>query len=313
MKKYANFSIVIPVYNEEKNIRILGAAISNALKKFRAYEVIFVDDGSTDNTQAEILNLKSKDSSVDLIRFRRNFGKTAALAAGFKRAKGKVIITMDGDLQDDPSYIPRFLEKIDEGYDLVVGWKEKKYRGYNIKIIPSKAYNILTRYFTDMKLHDFDCPFKAFRKNVASGLYIYGELHRYIPVLVNQKGFKIGEIKVKNLSRVHGQSKFNSTRILKGFLDLITVLFLTRFAKRPLHFFGSIGLILLLLGFILGLFLVIKRFIFGILIVQEEEVFILLTILFTILGVQFISLGLISEMLVYLNQMKKDENAPKEE
>lgn len=305
MKKNTSISIVIPVYNEEKNIPILGNKIYSTLKNFKPYEVIFIDDGSVDNTSTEILNLKKKNIPIRLIRFRGNFGKSAALAAGLKYARGDIIITMDGDLQDDPSDIPKFLEKIGEGYDFVVGWKEKKYTGYNLRNISSKVFNILTRFLTGIKLHDFDCPFKAFKRNVASEIYIYGELHRYIPVLVKEKGFKIGEVKVKNLSRLYGKSKFNSTRIVKGFLDLITVSFLTRFVNRPLHFFGSMGLILLFSGFISGLYLVIKRFIFGILIVNEAEVLILLAILFIILGVEFISIGLIGEMLVYLTQKKR--------
>lgn len=302
-------SIIIPVFNEQGSIEPLYKKLKSVLDRVK-HEIIFVDDGSTDNTPDIISKLKNKDKNVRSIISRRNFGKSAALAAGLKNSTGEVIITMDGDLQDDPSDISKFLEKINKGYDLIVGWKPRKYRWYNLKIIPSKIFNILTRLLTGLKLHDFDCPFKAFKRTVIGGLDIYGELHRYIPVLVHQKGFKIGEVKIKNLSRVYGKSKFGYSRIMKGFLDLITVFFLTRFVKRPLHFFGSVGLTLLFLGLILGMCLIIKRLIFGIIIVKEA--FILLAILSIILGVQFISIGLIGEMLANLNHGEKDEDVFRE-
>ena len=209
---------------------------------------------------------------------------------------------MDGDLQDDPSDIPKLLEKINLGYDLVVGWKKKKYKWYDLKSIPSMIFNASTRALTGIKLHDIDCPFKAFDRKVVDELDIYGELHRYIPVLAHQKGFKIGEVEIKNLPRVSGKSKFGYGRIIRGFLDLITVIFITRFVKRPLHFFGSIGIVLLVLGFVSGAALAVKRFVFGILIVKEA--YVLLTVLFIILGVQFISIGLIGEMMVSTGRNK---------
>lgn len=301
MNKGKLISIVIPVFNEQNNIKILYKRLKSVLAEAN-YEIIYVDDGSTDNTPKIIEELKKGDKSVKLIQFRRNFGKSDALNAGLKNAKGSIVITMDGDLQDDPSDIPRLLGKIGLGYDLVVGWKKKKYRWYNLKIIPSRIFNILTRILTGIKLHDIDCPFKAFNRKVVDELNIYGELHRYIPVLAHQKGFKIGEVEIKNLPRVSGKSKFGHGRVIKGFLDLITVIFITRFVKRPLHFFGSIGIVLLMLGFVLGAVLAIERFVFGMLIVKEA--YVLLTVLFIILGVQFISIGLIGEMLVSAGRNK---------
>lgn len=304
MKKTDLVSIVIPVFNEYANIGPLYKKIKRAVTSLN-YEIVYVDDGSKDNTPNAIAELQKKDKAVKLIRFRRNFGKSAALAAGLKNAKGDIIITMDGDLQDDPSDIPKFLEKVNLGYDLVVGWKQKKYNWYSLKFIPSKVFNLLTDMLTGIKLHDVDCPFKAFKSEAAKGLIIYGELHRYIPVLVHQDGFKVAEVKIKNLPRISGESKFGSARILKGFLDLITVLFLTRFIKRPLHFFGGIGIFFLSLGTISGLYLLYVKFILGEMIGQRP--LLILTILLIFLGTQFISIGLMGEMIVNTSQKKKDE------
>jgi glycosyltransferase involved in cell wall biosynthesis len=293
MKKADLISIIIPVFNEEGNIGLLYNKIKRAVSKFR-HEIIYVDDGSTDGTYKAIQELKNKDANVKLVKFRKNSGKSAALAAGFKNAAGSVIVTMDGDLQDDPADINKFLEKIDSGYDLVVGWKQNKYKFYSLKFVPSKLFNVLTRMLTGVKLHDIDCPFKAFRSEVTKEITIYGELHRYIPVLAYQKGFKISEVKISNLPRKSGKSKFGFGRVIRGFLDLITVLFLTRFVRRPLHFFGSLGLTLLFLGIILGIVLAVQRFVFEMLI---KDYLIISSVLFIILGVQFISLGLIGEMI----------------
>ena len=297
--KSPDISIVIPVHNEEGNIGKLYLKLIEVLKG-RRYEILFIDDGSTDGTYQKIMNIRKKDSSVKPVRFKRNFGKSAALAAGLKSAAANIVITMDGDLQDDPSDIPKLLEKINEGYDMVVGWKQKKYSVFSPKFLASRIFNVLTKFLTGIKLHDFDCPFKALRKDVAKSLNVYGELHRYIPVLADQEGFKIGEVKIKNLPRTHGKSKFNYTRLVRGFLDLITVLFLTRFLKRPLHFFGSIGLLLSLLGFTIGVLLVIRKFIFGI-VIKDNDI-IIFTVTLIILGAQFISIGLIGEMLANINQ-----------
>jgi len=303
MEKTNLISVIIPVFNEQDNIKPLYQKLKSEISRLK-HEIIYIDDGSKDNTSKIITELKKKDNSVELIRFRKNFGKSEALSSGFKNAKGSIVITMDGDLQDDPKDIHKFLEKLNSGYDLVVGWKQKKYRWYNLKFIPSKIFNILTNTLTGIKLHDIDCPFKAFKREVTNEITIYGELHRYIPVLVHQKGFKIGEVKIKNLARKSGKSKFGSGRIVKGFLDLITVLFLTRFITRPLHFFGSLGLLLFIPGLILGITLVIIRFGFNITITQQD--FVLATILLVILGVQFISLGLVGEM-INLHSMERNK------
>ena len=294
MTNKASLSIIIPLLNEEKNIGPLYQKLKEVLAQHQ-HEVIYVNDGSTDKTSSLLGALSKKDPSVNIITFRKNFGKSAAYSAGFAQAKGDIVITMDGDLQDDPADIPSFLQKIDAGYDLVVGWKKKKYQWYDPKMIPSAVFNMMTRTLTGIKLHDIDCPFKAFTKDVVKQLSIYGELHRYIPILVHEEGFRIGEVSVKNLPRRFGATKYGFTRIIKGSLDLITVFFITRFIKRPLHFFGSLGLVFLLGGTLLGLALAVRRFIFGILILKEA--YILFAIFSIILGVQFISLGLIGEMI----------------
>lgn len=292
MKK---ISIVIPVMDEQDNVTELYNQLESVLSKTGEYEILFIDDGSRDETAKRIKEIK--DKNVRLIQFQRNFGKAAALSCGFKESKGDMIITMDGDLQDDPKEIPRFIEKLKD-YAVVSGWKFKRHDPIT-KTIPSKFFNWLTKQITGVNIHDSNCGFKAYRRYVVENLDIYGELHRYIPALAHRKGYSIGEIKVEHHARKHGKSKYGVGRLLKGFLDLITVEFLIDYTKRPLHFFGSIGIISGGFGFLICLYLVnlwIQSVHIG------DRPLLMLGILLIIMGVQFIAIGLMGELMVSLNK-----------
>lgn len=299
-------SIVIPVHNEEKNVEELHEKLIKVLSSLKKnHEIIFVDDGSTDNTFEVLRNLYNSqhDGVLKVIRFRRNFGKSAALSAGFKLADGNIIITMDGDLQDDPTEIPNFIEKLNEDYDLIVGWKFNRKDPLSKKI-PSKIFNKLTSTLSGLSLHDFDCGFKTYRKEVVKNLRIYGELHRYIPALVHWMGYRVGEIKVKHHPRRFGKTKYGASRLIKGFLDLITVTFLTQYTKRPLHLFGVLGLSSSFVSFILGLYLLYVKYGLGLKI--GDRPLLLLVILLVILGIQLISIGLLGEMIVSTTKQPKE-------
>jgi len=292
-------SIIIPTYNEEKNIPLLYKSLNSVLGKYN-YEIIFVDDGSIDNTFNIIEDISQKDKKVKVISFQRNYGKSAALSAGFDNSKGDIIITLDADLQDDPKEIPRFVEKIKNGYDLVVGWKFKR-KDPLTKIIPSKFFNFLTSVLTKVKIHDINCGFKAYRKGVVKNINVYGELHRYIPILAFWKGYKIGEIKIEHHPRKYGKSKYGTSRLFKGFIDLITVKFLTTYGRKPLHLFGLIGFLCFFFGIISGLYLTVVWFIEkGI----GDRPLLMLAVLLVVLGVQFISLGLLGEMVIHDRKKK---------
>lgn len=295
LKKLA-ISVVVPFYNEQESLPELAMQLENELRSnFNdSYEVILVDDGSTDNSFEVVRQLKSMYPKFKCIRFRRNFGKSAALAAGFSESKGEVVVTMDADLQDDPAEIKNLIAKINEGYDLVSGWKKKRYDPLN-KTIPSKFFNFVTRLMTGVKIHDFNCGLKAYRNEVVKTLQIYGEMHRYIPALAHWEGFKVTELPVVHHPRKFGKTKFGFSRYIKGFLDLLTVLFTTRYLKRPLHFFGTIGVLFALVGFIINLVLTIE-WAFGKTALSNRPLA-LLGIALIIVGVQFISLGLLGEII----------------
>lgn len=302
--KIVDISVVIPVHNEEGNVKELYAKLRNVLSPITEnYELIFVDDGSSDKTFNILKEINKEDQKMKAIKLRRNFGKSIALNAAFRHTKGDVVITMDGDLQDDPVEIPRFIEKIEEGYDLVVGWKYPRNDPFT-KTIPSKIFNWLTCMLTGVNLHDFNCGFKAYKKEVIENISLYGEMHRYIPALAAWAGFKITEITVKHHPRKYGKSKYSASRLLKGFFDLITVKFLVSFATRPMHVFGVPGLLSLLLGFFFGFYLVIQKYLRDITI--SDRPLLLLSVLLILLGLQFISLGLLGEMMVF--QWTKGEN-----
>lgn len=300
-----DLSIVIPIYNEEKNIIPLYNILKEVLNK-QTYEIIAVDDGSTDHSFKTLELINKKDKKVRVIKLRKNFGKASALQAGFNIAKGEIIITMDSDLQDDPREIHKFINKIKEGYDLVNGWKVSKHTEHSfISALFSRLFNKLTRISTGIKLHDFNCPYKAYKREVIKNINLYGDMHRYIPLLVSLKGFKISEIKVKNFPRKYGKTKYKSSRIFKGFFDLITINYLIKFKKKPLHLFGSIGLFLFGIGFLIGLYLTFKKFIWGVSIGGEP--LLLLGVLLIILGIQFFSLGLIGENITEFNIQKEGD------
>ena len=244
-----------------------------------------------------------QDSQIKIIKFRKNFGKSTALDVAFHYAKGKIIITMDGDLQDDPDEIPRFLTRIEEGFDLVSGWKYPRYDPFT-KTIPSKIFNKITCLFTGLDLHDFNCGFKAYKRIVIKNVRLYGEMHRYIPALASWKGFKITEMKIRHHSRKSGKSKYGFSRLIKGLLDLITVKFLTNYASRPLHVFGFAGFVSLFAGLITGIYLVLQKYTENIQI--GERPLLLLSILLTIIGLQFISMGLIGEMLTFREMQEQN-------
>jgi len=297
-------SIIIPLFNEEKNLASLYSELKSALKSFgESYEIIFVDDGSADNSWSVLEKLHTADKDIKGIQFRKNSGKAAALSAGFKHAQGKVIVTMDADLQDDSGEIPKFIKKLDEGYDLVSGWRFERQDPIS-KTLPSKIFNYLTSRLTRIRIHDFNCGFKAYRQGVIKDIELYGELHRYIPVLAHWKGYKVGEMKVKHHPRAHGKSKYGMVRLFRGFTDLLTVTFLTRYMKKPLHLFGAVGLLLFLLGFIVNVYFVILWLLGQGIWLRP---LLLLGVLLMLIGFQVISTGLIGEIIVSSRGRTDDE------
>lgn len=298
-----DISIVIPVYNEERNITPLYNKIVSILKPLKkTFELMFVDDGSVDHTFGVIRSLHKKDSRIRVIRFQRNFGKSAAYMASFKECEGRIIITMDGDLQDDPAEIPRMMEAL-KRLDLVVGWKFPR-RDSISRTIPSKIFNRLNYKFFDLKLHDYDCGYRAMKSEVVQDLNLYGDLYRYIPALVSRAGFKVGEIKVRHHPRKFGKSKYGSKRLLTGALDLLTVKFITDFNQRPLHLFGVAGTIFFILGVIADLFVLSYKIFFGHSF-SSHVALLILGVLLIILGIQFLGIGLIGELV---SSSKRDIN-----
>ena len=293
-------SLVIPVYNEEGSLLELYERIKiniqDCIQKelISEYEIWFISDGCTDGSENIVKEIKGKDPKVYLLVFRRNFGKARALQAGFRHANGDIVITMDADLQDDPAEIENFINKIDEGYDLVSGWKYNRLDPLE-KRLPSKLFNKVTSTMSGVKLHDFNCGFKAYRKEVVKSIDVYGEMHRYIPVLANRKGFRITEIKVHHHKREHGKSKYGFERYLRGLFDSMTTSFLLKFYDRPMYFFVRIGLALLFIGIALCGYLT-AIWLMGSKI--GDRPLLLLGVLCIILGVQSISTGFIGDMIV---------------
>ncbi|MEM4245386.1 MAG: glycosyltransferase family 2 protein [Candidatus Nanoarchaeia archaeon] len=286
-----DISIVIPVYNEERNVRILYDEIKKTMDHLgKKYEVIFVDDGSTDNTFNELTKLNAK-----VIKFRKNFGQTAALAAGFDHAKGNVIITMDGDLQNDPKDIPLLLTKINEGYDVVSGWRWKRHDTFTKKLA-SKIANKMRRVLINERIHDSGCSLKAYKKECFHDIDLMGEMHRYLPAILGWKGFKIGEVKVSHRPRSYGKTKYGGGRIVKGFLDLLNVLFWRKYSNRPLHMFGGFGLLLTTCGFLLGIGLLIARQFFHYSLGASQLP--LLAVLMAVIGIQFFISGLMADISI---------------
>lgn len=289
-------SIVIPVYNEEENIQPLHKELKTVLDSFSGeYEIIFVDDGSTDKSIEILGKLGESDEHTRTIKLRRNYGQTAALLAGFNSSKGEIIVSMDADLQNDPKDIPTLLEKMEEGWDVVCGWRRKRNDPLSKKM-PSKISNWLAQRMTDLKIHDIGCTLRAYKKKSIENIELYGELHRYLPILIYWKGYKITEIQVNHRQRKHGRPKYGLTRIIKGFLDLILVKFLLSFSSRPILLFGVFGLLSTFIGLILGLYLLYQRLFLGLPI--GDRPLLMLTGLLIMFGIQFISTGLIADMIV---------------
>ncbi len=289
-----SISIIVPVFNEADSLLELYGEIRAALPPDTSWELIFVDDGSTDESASILRNLAQNDERISLLSFYKNFGKADALDEGFKRASNDIIITMDGDLQDDPREIPNLLGKLDEGWDMVSGWKKQRHDPLS-KRLPSKVWNVMTQILTGLKLHDFNCGLKAYKAKVTRDMELYGGLHRYIPALAKQKGFTVTEIPVNHRARRHGQTKYHTARFFHGFFDLLTVTFLGKYLSRPLHFFGSIGLVLTLAGLGICGWLTVGWFA-GHWIGGRPIFF--LGVLLLIVGVQFFSLGLLGEMVI---------------
>ena len=286
-------SVVVPLYNEDQSLGELANKISEVLKG-RSFEIIFVDDGSTDSSWDVISKLHEESSYIKGLRFRRNYGKSDALQVGFEEASGRYIVTMDADLQDDPKEIPELLEMLNEGYDLVSGWKKKRHDPLT-KTIPSRFFNAVTRFTTGIKLHDFNCGLKAYRREVIENIYLYGEMHRYVPLLAKWKGFdKIGEKVVKHHPRKYGKTKFGLSRFLHGFLDLLTLLFVNRYMRQPMHFFGSMGVLFLIVGVVISGWLAYLKLVFNEPLSNRPLLF--LGILLILLGVQFFSIGFLGEI-----------------
>jgi len=290
-------SVVIPLLNEAESLPELSLQLEDVLSKLvgRRWEVVFIDDGSTDESYKVIKTIHEKNRNFKAIRFRRNYGKSAALQSGFQYAKGKIIITMDADLQDDPNEIQNLINKLKEGYDLVSGWKKKR-RDPFIKKSTSRIFNFFTSITSGFRLHDFNCGLKAYRSECAKSLEVYGEMHRYLPALAHWDGFKVSEIPVKHHPRRYGKTKFGISRFVKGYLDLLTVLFTTRYFKRPLHFFGTFGSFFTLSGIGINSYLVYE-WIQGATYLSNRPLA-LFGIALIIVGVQLISIGLIGELLV---------------
>jgi glycosyltransferase involved in cell wall biosynthesis len=307
-------SIVVPVMNEEQSVHLLFEKLSEQIEKMGlSYEVIFVDDGSTDNTFKELKKLYEEHRGiVRVIRFRRNFSKTPALVAGFSRCRGDIIFTMDGDLQDDPEEIPRFLEKLDEGYDLVTGWKFPRLDPLS-KTFPSRIFNGMVSSLTGVHLHDINNGFKAYRRELIEDphLKLYGEFHRFVPVMAHWRGFKVAEIKVRHHPRKFGVSKFGARRFARGLIDLLNVLFLTSFLRTPLRLFGPLGFFTFLLGILVDGFVVVRRFLYGQPIHEQPLLFV--GILLMIFGVQFVLTGLQSEMIRHYAFQPGEEYSIKQE
>ena len=290
-------SIVVPIFNEVENVPFLYLGICSAMDRSGySWEIVFVDDGSTDGTTAILRNLHAQHSGVRVVELRRNFGQTAAMAAGFDHARGEIIIAMDGDLQNDPKDIPRLIEKLDEGYDVVSGWRANRQDGFWLRRLPSRMANWLISRTTGTYLHDYGCTLKAYRREIIQHLKLYGEMHRFIPALLGGEGARIAELPVNHHARRYGRSKYGISRTIRVFLDLLLVKFSLSFLTKPLQMFGKLGLLTFLPGTAICGYLVFARIFFG----QQlaDRPLFLLGILLTVVGTQFVSMGILAEIQI---------------
>ncbi len=303
-------SVVVPVLDEEGSVLELASRVATVLDGLsRSFEIVFVDDGSKDGTPERIREAREIDPRVKLVRLRRNFGKAAALTAGFDHSHGEIVVTMDGDLQDAPEEIPRMLVALEERkLDLVSGWKKHR-RDPASKRWPSRLYNWVTRKLAQVDLHDFNSGFKIYRREVLAEISVYGELHRYIPVLASRRGFQVGEVDVVHHPRRHGVSKYGWDRFYKGLLDLLTVLFITKYTRRPLHLVGAVGLLFLAAGFGINLYLAVLWFLGQYL---SNRPLLLLGMLLMLMGIQVLTTGLLGEMLTFKSFRRPDSYSIKE-
>ena len=302
MEKNIEYSVIVPVFDEAESLGELYDKLKQVfLNLEKSYEIIFIDDGSRDSSFQVMKDLHLQDRRIKAVRLRRNYGKSAALQAGFNIAKGDNIFTIDADLQDDPNEMPKLVETLNNDFDLVSGWKYKRKDSFN-KVLASKIFNLLLRVFIGLKLHDINCGLKLYRKEVIEEINLYGDLYRFLPIFAYQRGFRVGEIKVNHHQRKHGKSKYSSKKFVSGFIDFLTIIMLTKYFKKPAHFFGKIGMALLVLGFVAGLYVSIIKFVTGN--TGGRIPLLLFSILAIIIGIQFISMGLIGEIIVA--QKKED-------
>ena len=293
-------SIVIPVFNENESLPDLKVELDKNLSAYPEWEVIFIDDGSSDGSTEYLADLCAQDSHYKLIQFYRNYGKSAALSEGFKLADGDYIITMDADLQDDPAEIPNLVGKLEEGWDLVSGWKKIRHDPIG-KTLPSKLFNFVTRVMTGVKIHDFNCGLKGYKKSVVKSIEVFGGRHRYIPALAGQRKFRITEITVNHRARQFGETKYGGSRLFHGFFDLITILFLNRYDQQPLHLFGFFGLISLHLGLIVECVVLYFKYGLGEPFVKHMAL-LMFGIMLIVIGIQFFSMGLLGELMARTTQ-----------
>jgi len=308
-----DLSIVIPIYNEQENIKILHEALNKTVKTLNlTYEIIFIDDGSNDESFKIMKEEATKDSAIKIIKFARNFGQTAAIEAGFQNSKGKIIIPMDGDLQNDPADIPLLLQKINEGYDVVSGWRKKRQDKFFSKTLPSKIANYIITKITKVRLHDYGCTLKAYKKEFLEGTRLYGEMHRFIPVYAAWHGAKVTEIVVRHNPRKFGKTKYNLSKTLRVILDIITVKFLISYLNRPMHFFGGAGLLALFLGFLSGAISIYLKIFYAVNL--NRSPLLLLSVFLFIVGIMFILMGLLAEIIIrtYYESQKKESYLIKE-
>lgn len=292
------FSVVIPAYNEQKNVSLLYNKLKEVLNSMKtSYEIIFIDDGSTDNTFLELENLQKKDQNVIVIKFRGNFGQTFALDAGFKAARGKVIISMDADLQNDPADIPILLTKMKEGYDVVSGWRRNR-KDPMLKCIISKGAYLLRKILFKDQIHDSGCTLKAFKRECFDDLDLFGEMHRFIPALLSWQGFKVAEVVVGHHKRKYGKTKYTIKRVVKGFLDMVVVKFWMGYSSRPIYLFGGFGLLMTIVGFAIGFYLSVQKILHYDSYTLSDRPLLLFSVLLVILGVQFVVSGLLADIVI---------------